>query len=118
MKIKTQHVEYHPNGISGEGFFSVTFTYREEGKTRNMLGIVFDYDEHPGGDESFYNCRTAVLNRDKLVPPGKSTGPFGYGTGNIPCYRGDHFDTELRNAIREALIAHDVASGLSPKTKP
>lgn len=105
-KIHVEHIEYHRNGISGESFWSVSFTHKEDGRTRRMIGIVFDYDKYPGDYPDFYNPRTAVLDRDHLVPEGESEGPFS--PNGILRFRGDNFNQALREAIRDALAAYDA----------
>ena len=44
MRIKTQEVAYHRNGIGGDGFYVVRFTTSGDSETRGrpMLGILFD----------------------------------------------------------------------------
>lgn len=111
MQIEVQHIQYHRNGISGHGFYSVAFRWADDsGDVRNMLGIVFDEEEHRNATE-FYNCRTAVVDRDFVTPQQDgNTGPFGWG---IPCWRGDHFDRPLREAIIAARDADDVLRGIA-----
>lgn len=74
MKIK--QVEYHRNGICGNGFHVVTFT----DKKRPMVGIVFDEKG---------SC--AVFDTDML---GKGIIEFG-----VNSWRGDTYEDALRDAI-------------------
>ena len=76
-------VNYHRNGICGEGFHAVTFDFKEEEgePSRRMIGIVF---EEP------YHC--AVLDVGLLA--GKIGAKFGANS-----FRGDYFESELRAAI-------------------
>jgi len=77
-----ESIAYHRNGICGEGFHAVTFTWQN----RPMVGIVF------GADEDDFNPRVAVLDR-KLT----GEGEVGFG---INSWRGDHFADGLKAAIR------------------
>ena len=45
MKIEVEKVDYHRNGISGEGFFVVHFQWSEHGPAQNMMGVVFRPDK-------------------------------------------------------------------------
>lgn len=76
-KLKIKEVAYHRNGICGEPFNAVHFM---DGN-REMLGIVFD--------ESAY-CAVVQLNQ-----PQGFTVQFG-----INSWRGDHYEDELRKAIK------------------
>ncbi len=76
--LKIEQVEYHRNGICGEGFHAILFKDGSE----SMLAIVFD-----GAGQ----C--AVVSRDKLPDVGVAFGENSY--------RGDHYEDSLRAAIRE-----------------
>ncbi len=80
---KVQAIEYHRNGISGEGFHIVKFTDTENGE---MLGIVFPLDK---GET--WNGRVAIFQQD-LLAQGNVT--FGQNS-----WRGDNYEGELRAAI-------------------
>ena len=90
---KLEAVEYHRNGIAGEGFKVALFTMTDgnTGKERNMLAILFDTDEE--GLE--FNGRCAVLDRDMTA------------AGNVKfmenSWRGDQFEEVLRPLIKRAL---------------
>ena len=74
MNIVILSCDYHRNGISGEGFESVRFTWTDDlGKTRNMLASMFT-------NGSGY-C--AVHDLDDLDA----------------CWRGDVFEHELKKAL-------------------
>lgn len=78
-----EEIDYHRNGISGEGFHAVRFRADDgDHKLRHFLGIVFE--------ESGY-C--AVICLDYL--------PM-YGVDTPNHWRGDVFETELRKCIKRA----------------
>jgi hypothetical protein len=82
--IKALEVSYHRNGISGEGFHVVRFSFTEDGVAHpNMVATVFD---GPG--------YVAVLDADMLA-----VGNIAFAKGNS--WRGDHFEKGLRVAIEE-----------------
>lgn len=83
MKISNIKVASHRNGICGEGFHVATFDMREDNKSHKMVGILF---------EKSGQC--AVLDIDML-----SANNIEFGNGNS--WRGDHFESELRAAIKE-----------------
>jgi len=98
MKISVQEVSWHRNGISGVGFYAVRFK-AEVGldavgkKDANWLGILFDT---PG------EC--AVICLDLLETCGVK-----FGGGNS--WRGDAFETELREAIKNMQSSGSVRVG-------
>lgn len=90
-----QEVSYHRNGICGNGFYAIRFQSDIEGydgkwggkphperKDANFLGIVFD---EPG------SCAITCLD---LIP---EVG-VKFAAGNS--WRGDHYEPELREAIK------------------
>lgn len=82
MKLTIKEVSWHRNGIGGEGFHAVYFHYSEPGEEpKKMLAILFD---DPG--------QCAVIQLDQ---PGEFTVQFGRNS-----WRGDHFETQLRKAIK------------------
>lgn len=89
MKIKVTKIAYHRNGISGGPFYVVlfTFTLKESGVKRNMLGVVF---------ETPRQC--SVLDVDLL-----SAGIIEFGQNS---FRGDWFEKDLREAITKWDVAH------------
>lgn len=43
MKITVKQIAYHRNGVMGEGFHIVLFSWRDDDKKlRNMMATVFD----------------------------------------------------------------------------
>jgi len=76
-KIHVHKIDYHRNGVSGEGFHVCKFIDSKEGF---MIGIVFP---------SAGYC--AVMNIDML-----SEGIIDFGKNS---YKGDHYEKELRQAI-------------------
>jgi hypothetical protein len=94
MRIQVKEIAYHRNGVAGEGFHVVRFSFTEGGmphpnlvgaviggKFHNMVGIVFD-----GGG------RVAVLDADLTA-----AGNIAFAMGNS--WRGDQFEDDLRDAI-------------------
>ena len=79
LGIKIQTVSSHRNGVSGEGFHLVAFTFTETdqggGETTSLLATVFDADKH-----------VAVIDPTDLESK----------------WRGDQFENELRDAIEES----------------
>lgn len=81
QKIKVSAIEYHRNGVSGNGFHVVLFKSKKDGerKESNFIATVF---EEVG--------TVAVICLD-LLPEISMLG------GNA--WRGDNFEPELRKAI-------------------
>lgn len=81
--LKILQLDYHRNGVGGNGFYIIAFDFEEdEGNQRKMVGIVFE-------DQG--NC--AVFDRELL---GKGEVRFFHNS-----WRGDHFEKQLREAIRK-----------------
>jgi hypothetical protein len=80
LNIRIQDWDYHRNGISGAPFHVFLFDDVDDENTRK-LGVLFEQPHH---------C--AVLDVTKL-----SAGIIGFGFNS---YRGDHFESSLRAAIR------------------
>ncbi len=85
MTIKNLKIDYHRNGVSGNGFHVATFNWKDDGekKQRHMVAIIFEGQ----GD-----C--AVLDIDETA---KDNIEFANGNS----WRGDHFEDELRKAIEQ-----------------
>jgi hypothetical protein len=74
-------VARHRNGVAGEPFWAVLFHWTaEDGSTDRMLGIVH---------EQLGFC--SVIGLDRIASGGVK---FGYNS-----WRGDHFETKLRQEI-------------------
>ena len=97
MKITVKQIAHHRNGVRGEGFYVVLFSWRDGKRVRNMMATVF------GG-----KCRIAVLDVDET-----QKGNVAFAEGNS--WRGDDFETEIRRAIKQdtdritALMEADAA---------
>lgn len=93
VKITVEEVAYHRNGMAGESFHVVTFTYKVEGEraSRPMVGIVFEYRHNA-------NPRVAVFDRAEL---GKGAIAFGGTDEGRNSWRGDQFAPALAIAIKE-----------------
>jgi hypothetical protein len=105
MTIQVEGIDYHRNGVGGEGFHIVAFRWADRGhagqdEPRPMLGIVFGAD--------LAACRVAVLDREQarigniFMHPNKS-----HAGGNA--WRGDEFQAVLVKAIRAAAAASPSA---------
>ncbi len=95
-RLKVNEIAYHRNGIGGEGFYAVTFTCPENG---DMVATVFD---EPGC------CAVLKLSELPVV------------TFGINSWRGDHYEDELRGAIKNKNAADRRATrrALAAKVKP
>ena len=80
--------EGHRNGICGEGFYVALFDWNDGLHTRPMLGVVFpERDGQP-------SMRTAVFDRNLLA-----AGNIAFAGGNS--WRGDQFAGPLHRAIQK-----------------
>jgi hypothetical protein len=80
MTFKATQIEYHRNGVSGDGFYAVLFKDKSFGKG-NFLANVFDDKGH-----------IAVINLDLIAE-------LGIGQGNK--WRSDVIENKLIKAIKE-----------------
>lgn len=80
MKIK--QVNYHRNGVAGNGFAVALFTERDGRQTRNMVGVVFAE-----------RGNVAVFDVDLLA-----AGNIVNGENS---WRGDEYESKLRAALDE-----------------
>ncbi len=78
MNLKFHNVRYHRNGVAGEGFYCVRFTYRDGRKNHDMQAIVFD---HPG------QCAVTTADPNER-------------------WRGDHFEDQIRAYIARESVDH------------
>jgi hypothetical protein len=94
--IEVHELAWHRNGISGEGFFAVTFTADADGEQTKFVATVFppgdgtsepDWGAYERGD--WDNPRVAVLALDKLP-----SVEFG-----VNSWRGDNYAPALYRAI-------------------
>jgi hypothetical protein len=85
-EISNIRVDYHRNGISGEGFHVALFDNKLEGESepRHFVGVLFE-----GGG------RCAVFDVDEL-----KAGNIQFAQGNS--WRGDYYEGPLREAIAKA----------------
>lgn len=92
MLIKDVHIDYHRNGVCGNGFYVATFKWMDDDinppRERHMVATIF----HDQG-----NC--AVFDIDELVKDNIS-----FANGNS--WRGDHFEPELREKIKQIEDKH------------
>jgi hypothetical protein len=95
MKLKIQEVAYHRNGIDGRGFYAVRFRWTPDNRTKeeNFLGIVFN---DAGA------C--TVIGLDRIESQGVK-----FAGGNS--WQGDHFEAELRQAIKDNELSSDERVG-------
>jgi len=83
--IDVQEIAFHRNGISGVGFYAVTFLWQPEDATGKEMFLAIVFDE-PG------EC--AVVGVDRI-----GTCGVKFAGGNS--WRGDRFEDALRAAIKE-----------------
>lgn len=81
-EIEVLQVDWHRNGIGGEGFYAVLFRWRTNKGVENFLGTLFD---RAG--------QCAVVSLDRIGEHGVS---FGFNS-----WRGDVVEDRLRKAIRD-----------------
>ena len=95
MNIKVTQASWHRNGISGVGFYAVLFEAdpNKTGEEQRFFAALFD---EPG------YC--AVISLDLIDECG-----VAFGRGNS--WRGDHFESELREAIERGDGADGVRMG-------
>lgn len=88
--IEITQVEYHRNGVAGEGFYAIRFTDPDEGA---MLAVVFPQYKDDGYEELDYggNPRVAVF-KEALLPD---------VTFGVNSWRGDHYAGPLYDAIKQ-----------------
>jgi hypothetical protein len=90
MKIKVKELAWHRNGVGGEGFYAVLFTWFDgEDREAHMLAHVFD---------GLGQCAVHCLD--------KKTVKIG-----VNSWRGDHFEPELRKAIKTQASSGSVRCG-------
>ena len=91
MHLRT--IAYHRNGVGGEGFYAIAFSYREDGRSHRMVATVFgsDDDEHYG-QTAPCTGRVAALDADLAA-----AGVVGRDGKNT--WRGDNFEPQLRQWI-------------------
>jgi hypothetical protein len=87
-EIKVTTIEYHRNGVTGEGFYIVLFVCKKQ----SMMAVVFDTIGH-----------VAVFNVDLLA-----IGNVTFGENS---WAGDCFEKSLRDIIEQ-----DEIDKLSPMT--
>jgi hypothetical protein len=108
MRIQVKEVAYHRNGVAGEGFHVVRFSFTEGGMPHpNLVGAVVGGKPHPNMVGIVFDGggRVAVLDADLTA-----AGNIAFAMGNS--WRGDQFEADLRDAIRvqeEALREADNA---------
>lgn len=78
MKLTVEQIDFHRNGVCGAPFHVLIFNDPDYGR---MLGVVFGQQAH-----------VAAFNLDKLAQ-----GNITFGENS---WRGDHYESFLRNAIR------------------
>ncbi|MFA6063992.1 MAG: hypothetical protein WC736_15495 [Gallionella sp.] len=91
--MKIINVQYHRNGVGGIGFYAVHFQDKAHkdmaNTTKDFVAVLFPNDD--GEDTLTVNGRCAVLN----------VGLLPDVTFAVNSWRGDHFEPDLRRAIRD-----------------
>jgi len=96
MKLKA--LAYHRNGVNGEGFWAVAFTWRGGlKKPLDMVATVFESTEHDGLEVHPCTGRLAVLDAI-LASRGTVSNRFNG-------WRGDDFEPQLRQWIAQHQVA-------------
>lgn len=99
QNFKTIQIDYHRNGVSGEGFHVVHFSADVDSKHGIFMAIVFDPDEgmsYADAKDTFHNPRVAVFNTLKL--------PNTRFMENS--WRGDNFAPFIYEALAESERKH------------
>jgi hypothetical protein len=90
VNITLEKCDYHRNGIGGNGFHVALFTYKDDGRARKMLAVLFD---DPNS--------VAVFDRELLAQ-----GIIGMFEGSGNAFRGaDYFGPHLRPLIESEMNA-------------
>lgn len=92
MELKIIESSFHRNGIGGNGFYAIRFQWKPEDSdsAENFLATLFD---------EAGSC--AVIGLDRIPSMG-----IAFAQGNS--WRGDHFESELRQHIKE----HGTTTGI------
>lgn len=93
--IEVKEFSYHRNGVCGEGFYAVLFRHdpEENGVLEDFLAILFDG-----------SGQCAVIGLDRIAEMGVK-----FANGNS--WRGDRFESELREAIKTGTSSGSVRVG-------
>lgn len=86
MNLKIESIEYHRNGVSGEGFYVVLFNDLEA--KRKMIATIFSSTFEKNGE-----CRCAVYDLAMLAE-----GNIAFGENS---WRGDQYFYALRPLLGE-----------------
>lgn len=102
-KIKVKSLEYHRNGVGGEGFYVAIFDDSDNGE---MMGVIFPlskedefkfYGERKpkfgGRVHESWNGRVAIFKTSLIAQ-----GNIKFG---INSWRGDTYEAQLRQAIKQ-----------------
>jgi hypothetical protein len=83
MDIKNININYHRNGVGGEGFFAIHFTTKDDDGTyetyEKLIAVIVPHEDE-AKDECKCNGECYVVN-----PAHPEL-----------CYRGDHFESDMR----------------------
>ena len=101
--MKLTAVAHHRNGVGGEGFYAVAFSYRLDRRNHRMIATVFISDvDLPAGEVHPCTGRVAVIDAD-LAAAGQ------VGEKPLNQWRGDHFEPQLRQWIAQYEITRATA---------
>jgi hypothetical protein len=91
--MKIVNVQHHRNGVAGIGFYAVHFQDKAHkdmsGATKDFVAVLFSSED--GEDSITVSGKCAVLN----------VGLLPDVTFSVNSWRGDHFEPDLRWAIRD-----------------
>jgi hypothetical protein len=74
LDINITAIQSHRNGVSGNHFYSVFFSFTEDGKSHDLIAVI---------TSGYGNC-FVVSKKDPEM-----------------CWRGDHFESELKEAVAQ-----------------
>lgn len=107
LTLTVTALDYHRNGISGVGFYVALFDWQDGPTLRHMVASLFPSPDDKDGDAfRAFNGLCAVFDVSELAK-----GNIDFAWGNS--WRGDHFEHQLRAAIK----AHEVARDAQWQTK-
>ncbi len=88
MDIRNININYHRNGVGGEGFFAIHFTSTsDDGDPEKLIAVIVPHD-----DDETNECKCD--GRCYVVRP----------TNPELCYRGDHFESDMRLIVKAQRI--------------
>jgi hypothetical protein len=101
MNVRNININYHRNGVGGEGFFAIHFTSTsDDNKPEKLIAVIIPHDD---GETNESKCD----GRCYVVKP----------THPELCYRGDHFESDMRLIVKAQRIKWRTEFDKSVKAK-